>query len=328
MGVSRIAVMTSGGDAPGMNAAIRAVLRMGDHHGIEVLGVEDGYSGLISGRFVPMAALELHRLSGIERQGGTILGTARCPEFHTEQGVQTGLNQLNQENIEALIVIGGEGSLHGAQKLHQKGFPVILVPASIDNDVGGTAVSIGVDTAINTALDALDKLKDTAAAFHRAFIVEVMGRDSGWLALQSGIAAGVDMILVPERPFDVEQIFNRMKQTRSSGKSHFVLVAAEGISPQASEIHALIGQRQEESGFQSRLTILGHIQRGGSPTAFDRLLATRLAARAVEELMAGRSGIVIGFRNMQTVSTPIDEAVAEPHAFSEETYRFAEILAG
>jgi 6-phosphofructokinase 1 len=328
VGLSRIAVLTSGGDAPGMNAAVRAALRMGNHHGIEVLGVEDGYAGLISGRFVPMAALEIHSLRGIERQGGTILGTARCEEFRTEQGLQVGLDRLKQENIEALLVIGGEGSLRGAQKLSQHGFPVVLVPASIDNDVGGTSVSIGVDTAINTALDAIDKLKDTAAAFHRAFIVEVMGRDSGWLALQSGIAAGVDMVLVPEMKFDVEQVFRRMKQTRASGKSHFLLVAAEGISPRASEIHEQINQQPEQIGFQSRLTILGHIQRGGSPTAFDRLLASRLAARAVEELMADRAGTVIGFRNMETVATPIDAAIAEPRAFSEETYRFAEILAG
>ena len=326
--VSRIAVLTSGGDAPGMNAAIRAVLRMGNYRGIEVLGIEDGYAGLISGRIVPMAALEMHRLTGIERQGGTILGTARSPEFRTEQGLQAGLDQLHQENIEALVIIGGEGSLHGAQKLHHRGFPVVFVPASIDNDVGGTSVSIGVDTAVNTALDAIDKLKDTAAAFHRAFIIEVMGRDSGWLALQSGIAAGVDMVLVPEVPFDVDQIIQKMKQSRASGKSNFMLVAAEGISPRASEIHELVGQLPEQTGFQSRLTILGHIQRGGSPTAFDRLLASRLAARAVEELMDGHAGTVIGFRNMQTVSTPIDEALAEPHAFSEETYRFAQILAG
>jgi 6-phosphofructokinase 1 len=311
-----------------MNAAIRAVLRMGNHQGIEILGVEDGYAGLIRGRFLPMAALEMHRLRGIERQGGTILGTARCEEFRTEQGVQAGLDHLYQENIEALVVIGGEGSLHGAQKLQQRGFPVVLVPASIDNDVGGTAVSIGVDTATNTALDAIDRLKDTASAFHRAFIVEVMGRESGWLALQSGIAAGADMILVPEMPFSVDQVLERIKQVRASGKSHFVLVAAEGISPRASEIHEQIGQQHESFGLQSRLTILGHIQRGGSPTAFDRLLASRLAARAVEELMAGQAGIVVGFRNMQTVTTRIDDALLEPRAFSEETYRFAEILSG
>ena len=328
MGFSRIAVMTSGGDAPGMNAAIRAVLRMGNHHGIEVLGIEDGYEGLIAGRLVPMASLELHHLSGMERQGGTILGTSRSAAFRTERGLQAALQQLHQANLEALVIIGGEGSLHGAQKLKQQNFPVVFVPASIDNDVGGTAVAIGVDTAVNTALDAIDKLKDTAAAFRRAFIVEVMGRDSGWLALQSGIAAGVDMVLVPEVPFELEQIFERMKQVRSSGKSHFVLVAAEGVHPKASEIHELVGQRQEQTGFESRLTILGHIQRGGSPTAFDRLLASRLAARAVEELMQDHAGILIGFRNMQTVAVPIEEALAEPHPFSEEAYRFAQILAG
>jgi 6-phosphofructokinase 1 len=292
------------------------------------LGVEDGYAGLIAGRILPMAVLERHQLTGIERQGGTILGTARSAEFRTERGLQAAVNHLDQENIEALVVIGGEGSLHGAQKLHELGVPVAFVPASIDNDVGGTAVSIGVDTAINTALDAIDKLKDTAAAFHRAFIVEVMGRDSGWLALQSGIAAGVEMVLVPEMPFEIEQIIERMKRIRATGKSHFVLVAAEGIQPKAAGIHEAVTRLQDQTGFESRLTILGHIQRGGSPTAFDRLLATRLAARAVDELAQGRPGTVIGFRNMQTVTTSIAEALAEPHQFSEEAYRFAEILAG
>ncbi len=326
--ISRIAVMTSGGDSPGMNAAIRAAVRMGDHLGIEVLGVEDGFDGLLNGRITPIAPGQASRVSGIERQGGTVLGTSRSAEFRSEAGLQSALSQLERHGIEALVVIGGEGSLHGAHRLSQCGFPVVLVPASIDNDVGGTAVSIGVDTAVNTALDAIDRLKDTAAAFRRAFIVEVMGRDSGWLALQSGIAAGVDMVLIPEVAFEVETIITRMKAVRASGKSHFVLVTAEGVSPTASDIHHAITRRQDEVGFESRLTILGHIQRGGAPTAFDRLLAARLAARAVEELFHGRLGAVIGFRNMQTVATPLEAAVAEPRAFSEEVYRFAEILAG
>jgi 6-phosphofructokinase 1 len=326
VGISRIAVLTSGGDAPGMNSAIRAVVRIGSYRGVEVLGVEDGYEGLIGGRFVPMATLETYSASGIDRLGGTVLGTARSAEFRTESGLQAALTRIEQENVEALVIIGGEGSLHGAQKLHQRGCRLVFVPASIDNDVGGTSVSIGVDTAINTALDAIDKLKDTASAFHRAFLVEVMGRDSGWLALQSAIAAGVDMVLVPEVPFEVDQIVSRMKKCRASGKSHFVLVAAEGISPTVSKIHEQL--TADQTGFESRLTILGHIQRGGSPTAFDRLLAARLAARAVEELMEGRTGTVIGFRNMQTVVMPLDQALAEPPAFSEETYRFAEILSG
>ena len=324
MSYSRIGVMTSGGDAPGMNAAVRAVVRMADHLGVEVLGIEDGFQGLLDGRIGP---LDSHRVSGIERQGGTILGTSRSEKFRTDQGLDQALHQLDRENVEALIVIGGEGSLKGSFRLHQRGFPLVVVPATIDNNAGGTAVAIGTDTAINTALDAIDKLKDTAAAFHRAFVVEVMGRDSGWIALQSAIAAGVDLVLVPEVPFEVEGVVQRMKEVRASGKTHFILLAAEGISPTASEISQFITDRGD-TGFESRLTILGHIQRGGSPTAFDRLLASQLGARAVEELAAGRAGSIVGFRSMMTVTTPIETAVKEPGAFSQEAYRFAEILAG
>ena len=323
MTLSRIGVMTSGGDAPGMNAAVRAAVKMGNHLGLEVIGIQDGYQGLLEGRLVPLTGLQV---DGIERQGGTILGTSRSAEFRTPQGLERALKQLEQHNLEGLLVIGGEGSFKGAYTLHKRGYPVIGVPASIDNDVGGTAVAIGVDTAINTALDAIDKLKDTAAAFRRAFIVEVMGRHSGWIALQSAIAAGADMVLVPEVPFQVEAVLKRMKEAKASGKSHFVLVAAEGIKPTASELGAIITQR-EDVPYESRLTVLGHIQRGGSPSAFDRLLAARLAARAMEEFAAGRTGTVIGFRSMMTVATPLEEAINEPQPFSQETYRFAEILA-
>jgi len=324
--ISRIAVMTSGGDAPGMNAAVRAAVRMGNHLGIEVLGVEDGFEGLLHARISPLIPAHGFRLAGLEREGGTILGTARSSEFRTEQGIRKGVENLQRESIEGLLIVGGEGSLMGANKIHEQGFPVCFVPASIDNDVGGTAVSIGVDTAINTALDAIDKLNDTAAAFHRAFIVEVMGRLSGWLALQSAIAAGADQVLIPEVPFTIDHVIERMKEVRQSGKNHFLLVTAEGVTPTATEIHAEITRRRENVGFEARLTILGHIQRGGSPTAFDRLLASRLAARAVEELNGYQAGTVIGFRSMQTVTTPLAEAIAEPKAFSEEAYRFAEIL--
>jgi len=324
MSLSRIGIMTSGGDAPGMNAAVRAALRMGNHLGLEVMSIRDGYQGLLNAQ---VATLETQQVEGIDRLGGTILGTSRSAEFRTPQGLERALQQLHQHNIEALVVIGGEGSFKGAATLHRQGFPVVGVPASIDNDVGGTAVAIGVDTAINTALDAIDKLKDTAAAFHRAFVVELMGRHSGWIALQSAIAAGAEMVLIPEVPFQMEDVVRRMKEMKASGKSHFLLVVAEGVSPSATEISALISKRADV-GFESRLSILGHIQRGGSPTAFDRLLAARLAARAVEELAAGRPGTVIGLRNMMTVATPIEDAIKEPHQFNRETYRFAEILAG
>lgn len=324
MNLGRVGIMTSGGDAPGMSAAVRAAVRMGDHLGLETIAVRDGYEGLLQGRTGTIASPEVE---GIERQGGTILGTSRCPAFHTPEGVARGLAQLERDNIEALLVIGGNGSFNGALQLHKRGFPVVGVPASIDNDVGGTDIAIGVDTAINTALDALDKLKDTAAAFQRAFIVEVMGRHSGWIALQSAIAAGADMVLVPEVPFAMETVAQRMQRVRASGKTHFILVVAEGAKPTATEITDMVARR-DDVGFESRLTILGHIQRGGSPTAFDRLLAARLAARGIEELAAGRHGTVIGLHNMQTTVTPLEEAVAASSHFNPETYRFAEIIAG
>jgi 6-phosphofructokinase 1 len=324
MSIGRIGVMTSGGDAPGMNAAVRALYRMADHLGLEVMGIQNGYDGLLKGQVL---AVPDEQLDGIERRGGTILGTSRSAEFRTPRGLEQALDQLHHHNVEALVVIGGEGSFQGALTLHKRGFQVVGVPASIDNDVGGTAVAIGVDTAINTALDALDKLKDTAAAFRRAFVVEVMGRQSGWIALQSAIAAGADMVLIPEVPYEVDAVMRRLREAKGSGKSHFILVAAEGIKPTASELSELITKR-EDVPFESRLTILGHIQRGGSPTAFDRLLAARLGARAVEELAAGRPGTVIGLRSMQTVTTPLEEATKEPTHFNPETYRFAEILAG
>jgi 6-phosphofructokinase 1 len=324
MSIGRIGIMTSGGDAPGMNAAVRAVFRMGNHLGLEVVGIQDGYQGLLHGQFL---ALSDQQLEGIERRGGTVLGTSRSAEFQTSRGLEQALGQLEKHNLEGLVIIGGEGSFQGALALHRRGFKVVGVPASIDNDVGGTAIAIGVDTAINTALDALDKLKDTAAAFRRAFVVEVMGRHSGWIALQSAIAAGADLVLIPEVPYEVEAVMRRLREAKARGKSHFILVAAEGIQPTATDLSTLITKR-DDVPFESRLTILGHIQRGGSPTAFDRLLAARLGARAVEELAAGRPGTVVGLRNIQTVATPIEEATKEPQHFNPETYRFAEILAG
>jgi 6-phosphofructokinase 1 len=297
---------------------------MARHLGLEVVAIHDGYQGLLDGKIIPVDGQEF---DGIERVGGTVLGTSRSAEFRTPQGLERGLRQLDRHNVEGLVVIGGEGSFKGACTLHQRGFPVVGVPASIDNDVGGTDIAIGVDTAINTALDAIDKLRDTASAFHRAFIVEVMGRHSGWIALNAAIGGGAEMVLIPEVPFQIEDVVRRMKEVQASGKSHFLVVAAEGISPSATEVSSQIAARDDVE-FESRLTVLGHIQRGGSPTHFDRTTAARFALKAVEELAAGRHGTVIGLRAQQTVATPIEEAVNQPHPFNPETYRYHEILAG
>lgn len=324
MRLRRIGVMTSGGDAPGMNAAVRATYRMARHLGLEVVAIRDGYQGLLQGEVTPLTP---ESIDGIERLGGTVLGTSRSAEFRTPQGIERGLRQLDRFNIEGLAVIGGEGSFKGANALHDRGFPVVGIPASIDNDVGGTDVAIGVDTAVNTALDAIDKLKDTASAFHRAFIVEVMGRHSGWIALESAIGGGAEMVLIPEVPFQIDDVVRRMKEVQASGKTHFLLVVAEGISPSATEISAKIATR-EDVDFESRLTVLGHIQRGGSPMIFDRYVASRLGAKAAEELAAGRGGSVVGLRATKILATPIAEAIAQEAPFNPETYRFAEILAG
>jgi 6-phosphofructokinase 1 len=297
---------------------------MARHLGLEVVAIHDGYQGLLDGRIVPVDGTEF---DGIERVGGTVLGTSRSAEFRTPQGLERGLRQLDRHNVEGLVVIGGEGSFKGAFTLHQRGFPVVGVPASIDNDVGGTDIAIGVDTAINTALDAIDKLRDTASAFHRAFIVEVMGRHSGWIALNAAIGGGAEMVLIPEVPFQIEDVVRRMKEVQASGRSHFLVVAAEGIDPNATEISDLICQR-DDVDFEVRLTVLGHIQRGGSPTHFDRTTAARFALKAVEELAGGRYGTVIGLRAQKTVATPIEEAINQPHPFNPETYRYHEILAG
>jgi 6-phosphofructokinase 1 len=322
MAIRQIGIMTSGGDAPGMNAATRAAVRMAGYLGMETLGIQDGYAGLLEGRVAPISP---ERVEGIERLGGTILGTSRSAEFRTPEGLGKCLRRLREAGVEALLVIGGEGSLKGAYRLHQEGFPVVGVPASIDNDVGGTTMAIGVDTAINTALDAIDRLKDTASAFHRAFIVEVMGRSSGWIALQSAIAAGADMVLVPEVPFQPDEVVAHMQRHRDRGASYFIVVAAEGISPNASELFARI--ERADTGYDARLTILGHIQRGGSPTAFDRLLAARLSARAVNEIAEGRFGTMVGLGHQQTEAVPLETVVQQSGPFSMETYRFAEILA-
>ena len=324
MKLRRIGVMTSGGDAPGMNAAVRAAYRMARHLGLEIVAIHDGYQGLLDGQ---IETLDSQQIDGIERMGGTVLGTSRSAEFRTPQGIERSLRQLDRQNIEGLVIIGGEGSFKGAYALHQRDYPVVGVPASIDNDVGGTDVAIGVDTAINTALDAIDRLKDTAAAFHRAFIVEVMGRHSGWIALQSAIGGGADMVLIPEVSFEIEDVVRRMKEVQAGGKSHFLLVCAEGVQPPAAELTDYVCDRQDVD-FESRLTVLGHIQRGGSPSSFDRYLAARLALKAVEELACGRSGSVVGLRGTRTTPCPIEEAVQAPSPFNPETYRFAGILSG
>lgn len=302
MNLKRIAVLTSGGDAPGMNAAVRAVTRKAIFEGLEVYGVYNGYQGLIEGDLVE---LNLGSVGDIIQRGGTFLRSARCPEFRTEEGRAKAVEQLKKFNIDALVVIGGDGSYRGAQKLTELGFPTIGLPGTIDNDIPGTDATIGFDTALNTALDAIDKIRDTASSHERTYVIEVMGRDAGDIALYSGLAGGAESILVPERPEELNSIVERINHGIARGKKHSIVIVAEGAGS-AEEIGKLIA---EKTNSETRVTILGHIQRGGSPTAADRVLASRMGAYAVEILLEGKAGRVVGIRNNQMMDLDIDEAL-------------------
>jgi 6-phosphofructokinase 1 len=303
----RIAVLTSGGDAPGMNAAIRAVVRTGIYRGWEVYGVRNGYSGLIAGR---IRLLGPRDVGGIMQQGGTILGCARCPEFRTEDGRADAIRHLNRHEIEALVVIGGNGSQTGAYHLSELGFPVVGVASTIDNDLYGSDITIGVDTALGISLEAIDRLKVTASSHKRAFLVEVMGRNCGYLALMSGIAGGAESIVIPEVETHPESVAADIRHAYERGKAHALVVVAEGAKYDAPALAQYFKEHQERLGFDLRVTTLGHVQRGGAPGPFDRLLATRFGAAATDSLAQGEDGILIGHIRGEIASTPLDEVVA------------------
>ncbi|HEY76221.1 MAG TPA: 6-phosphofructokinase [Thermoflexia bacterium] len=321
--MKRIAVLTSGGDGPGLNPCIRAVTRMAIHLGAEVLGVERGFTGLINGN---MRALERRSVGGIMGRGGTFLGTDRCKEFYTLQGQRKALRTLNRLGVDGLVIIGGNGSLSGALALHRLGFPVVGVPATIDNDVNGTDIAIGVDTALNTILDAIDRIKDTASSHQRAFLIETMGRNSGYLALVSGLAGGAEMVLIPEVDTPMEEVAEAVGYAYERGKSHCIIIVAEGWKPGTRALVDYLKGREDELGFEVRLTVLGHIQRGGAPSAFDRLLATRLGAAAARELIEGARGMMVGWVNSQVALTPLEEAVAFQKAVDLALWELAEIM--
>lgn len=300
----RIAVLTSGGDAPGMNAAVRAVVRSGLDKGWEVFGVRYGYAGLAAGSIIPLGARDV---GGIIQRGGTILGSARFPEFKTEEGRLKALNQLHQHRIEALVIIGGNGSQAGAYALSQMGFPVVGVASTIDNDLYGADITIGVDTALNIALEAVDRLKVTASSHKRAFLVEVMGRDCGFLALMTGIAGGAEVVAIPEVETDPDWIAAELHAAYERGKPHALVVVAEGARYNADAMARHFAEHHDRIGFNLRVTILGHVMRGGTPTAFDRLLATRLGAAATEHLARDKHGLLVGLINDKVSATPLAE---------------------
>lgn len=317
--MKRIAVLTSGGDSPGMNAAIRAVVRKAIYHDLEVYGVYYGYAGLISGQ---MEKLEIGSVGDIIQRGGTMLYTARCEEFKTLEGQKKAIVQLNKFGIEALIVIGGDGSFRGAKKLTEHGFPCIGIPGTIDNDIPGTDFTIGFDTALNTVIEAIDKIRDTATSHERTYVIEVMGRDSGDIALWSGLADGAETILIPEESYNMDEIVARLMRGHARGKRHSIIVVAEGVGS-GIEIGKVI---QAQTNLETRVTVLGHIQRGGAPTAADRVLASRLGAKAIELLLAGEAGKMVGIQNNKLVSHDIDEAITKKHVVDQEMYQLSKEL--
>jgi 6-phosphofructokinase 1 len=318
-----IGVLTSGGDNPGLNPCIRAVVRTGLHMGLRVMGIRRGYAGLTDGEIDDMDA---RSVGGIIGRGGTILGTARCTEFYEIRGRKEALRSLNRFGIEGLVVIGGNGSLTGAMELWRLGFPTIGIPSTIDNDVNGTDISIGVDTALNTILDAIDKIKDTASSHNRAFLIETMGRHSGYLALASGIAGGAEIVLIPEVEISLEEICETIENAYILGKAHCIIIVAEGWQSGAQALANQLRERQDTLGFSVRVTQLGHVQRGGSASAFDRLLATRLGAAAVRELVAGNAGHMVGWVKSAITLTPLEEAVAFDKQLSPTLRELADIM--
>jgi 6-phosphofructokinase 1 len=318
--MKRIGVLTSGGDAPGMNAAIRAVVRRGQSLGVEVVGVRRGYAGLISGDFIP---LSLSSVGDIIHRGGTILHTARSERFRTPEGQVEALAQARSAGLEGLVVIGGDGSFRGAMALCERTFPCVGVTGTIDNDIYGTDLTVGFDTAVNTVLDAISKIRDTAASHDRTFVLEVMGRHSGWIALASGLAGGAESILIPEYPPDMQEVVSRLKRGFERGKRHSMIIVAEGAAG-GFEVAERIKQM---AGIDVRVTVLGHIQRGGSPTAVDAMLATRTGARAVELLTEGRSGVFAGLVNNEVVAVEFQVALSNPRPVPRELVELAEILA-
>ncbi len=317
--MKKIGVLTSGGDAPGMNAAIRAVVRKAIYHGLEIYGVYGGYAGLLNG---DIEKLDLGSVGDIIHKGGTVLYTARCEEFKTREGQEKGLARLKEYGIEGLVVIGGDGSFRGAEALTKLGFPCVGVPGTIDNDIAGTDFTIGFDTALNTVIDAIDKIRDTATSHERTFIIEVMGRSAGHIALWAGLADGAESILIPEEPFSIEEVVERLKQGNDRGKRHSIIIVAEGAGS-ALEIGKKI---KEATNYDTRISVLGHIQRGGSPTACDRVLASRLGAHAVDLLLHKKGGRAVGIVNNKIVDYDIAEVFKHEHTIDKDLFELSKIL--
>jgi 6-phosphofructokinase 1 len=319
----KLAVLTAGGVAPGMNAAVRAVAQKAFSMGWEVIGVEDGFGGILEGKFSP---IDRSRLGGLMHRGGTFLTSGRSKEVREEEGRERAARKLEEAGVEGLVVIGGGGSLTSAKALGEAGVEAVGIPATIDNDVPGTELSIGVDTAVDTAVRAIDQIRGTAISHNRAHIVEVMGRDSGYLALMSAIAGGAEVALIPEFETEPEEILRFLKGAYERGKSHFVIVAAEGAELSAEELQEYVNGA--DGTYEADLTSVGHIQAGGDPTSTDRILAARLGSAAVEALAEGETGTMVGVRGEETRRIPLDEVVGKERPLDPDMYELAQVLAG
>jgi len=315
-------LLTSGGDSPGMNAAIRAVVRTALSQEANVLGVMSGYEGLINGEYRPLGARDV---GGILQRGGTILQTRRSQRFMEKSFQREAIRNMSVAGMDGLIVIGGEGSLRGAHALAEQGINVIGIPASIDNDIWGTNMSIGVDTAMNTIMDAVDKLRDTASSHSRAFLIETMGRGCGYLAVMAGIVCGAEMVLIPEVHITVEEIASNLEDAYRRGKTHAIVIMAEGANIRANELAETLNSM--DVGFKTRVTILGHIQRGGGPTAFDRILAARLGTAAVSAILAGQTDFMVGLNDRSVELIPLTQVMSHQRAANMEYYEMARQLA-
>lgn len=322
--INKIAVMTSGGDAPGMNAAVRSVVRTCAYHNIKCLGIYRGYEGMIEGAFIELNARSVR---GIINKGGTFLKSARCDRFRTSEGRAIAHEQLVKEGVDALVVIGGDGSFTGALHFNADfDFPVIGIPGTIDNDISGTDRTLGYDTALNTAVDAIDKIRDTAHSHDRLFFVEVMGRDVGHIALNAGVGAGAEEILIPEENMGIERLVESLERSKKSGKTSSIVVVAEGdkIGKSVFELKDFVDENLEE--YDVRVSVLGHMQRGGSPTCYDRVLASRMGVKAVESLLAGESNFMVGSIHDKMELTPLKEAIKGKSKINKELIRVSEIM--
>lgn len=322
--IKKIGVLTSGGDSPGMNAAIRSVVRSASYYKLDCAGIYRGYQGLIENDIVPMNARSVHH---IIQKGGTILKSARSKDFRTVEGRKKAHENLVKNEIDALVVIGGDGSFTGGMIFSEEfDYPVVGIPGTIDNDIFGTDYTLGYDTALNTAVECIDKIRDTASSHNRLFFVEVMGRDAGHIALNAGIGAGAEEILIPEEDMGIDRLLQTLERSRRSGKTSSIVVVAEGDKTGENVFELAQYVEKNLPQYDVRVSILGHMQRGGSPSCFDRVLASRMGVKAVELLIDGKSNVMVGLRNNEISTVPLEQAIKEHHSIDAEILRVSDIM--